>query len=137
MKLHLFQTSLGNPYLQRHLLAIQPRNLEDAIRAGNGFLQIRTFHSNSSIRQVEEGEAEDHRTSKVEDPMSTLLKAVAKLTEEVNALKVAPRSHVQQTPSHQNSGFRCFGCHRDGHVRRNCPTKPWPKGQEGNETGSQ
>lgn len=136
MKLDIFQTSLSNPYLQRHLLAIQPRTLEEAVRAGNEFLQIRTFQTNSSIRQVEEGETEDC-TRQVEDPLQALLKAVAKLTEEVNTLKMAPQQNSRSSTTFSSSNLRCFGCDKSGHLRRDCLTKPWPARQSGNEAGPQ
>lgn len=40
MALETFSNILGNTYLQRHLLAIETRTIEDAVRAGNEFLQI-------------------------------------------------------------------------------------------------
>ena len=134
MKLDTFQTSLGNPYLQRHLLAIQPRTLEEAVRAGNEYLQIRPFQANSAIRQIEE--EPEGQARQVDDPLQALLKAVSRLTEEVNALKTAPRSsHRQSSPT--NTGLRCYGCNRGGHLRRDCITKPWPTRQAGNEAGPQ
>lgn len=132
MKLDIFQTSLSNPYLQRHLLAIQPGNLEEATRAGNEYLQIKTFTSNSTVRQVEE-EEEGH-TRQVADPMKEILKAMARLTEEVNQLKAAP--HQIQRPD-SNPRPRCYGCNKTGHLRSQCPTRPWPARQSGNETGPQ
>lgn len=137
MKLDTFQTSLGHPYLQRHLLAIQPRTLEDAVRAGNEFLQVQTFPMKSAIRQVEGEEEEEGQARQVADPMQALLKAVAQLAAEVSSLKATPHPNYRQSPSTPSTGIRCYGCNRSGHLRRDCKTKPWPTSQAGNEGGPQ
>ena len=56
-----FSCSLNNPDLQKHLLAVRPRTLEEAVSAGNEFLQIKAS-DDSSIRQVDCG---DKRNQKV------------------------------------------------------------------------
>ena len=65
MALEVFANTLGNAYLQRHLLAVGPRDLDEAIRAGNEFLQIRPVGTNTSpkVRVVEDDyeEEEDYR----------------------------------------------------------------------------
>lgn len=132
MKLDTFQTSLGNSNLQRHLLAIQPQTLEAAVQAGNDYLQIQPGQHNPVIRQVEEGEGNNAR--KVDDPVQALLKAVARLTEEVHALKTTPPPTTRRPPPPRQ---RCYGCDQEGHIRRSCPTKPWPSRQAGNEAGPQ
>lgn len=124
MKLDLFHTTLGHPYLQRHLLAIQAPTMEAAIHAGNEFLQIKTHADGSSIRQVEEEELEAPNAARaVSTPLDTLLLAVSKLTEEVQALKL--EQQAKATLSTERRPVRCFGCNKEGHVRRYCPTKPW------------
>ena len=40
MLVDVFSATLGNAYLQRHLLAVHAPTLELAVRAGNEFLQI-------------------------------------------------------------------------------------------------
>ena len=62
MALDTFHSSLGNAYLQRHLLAIPTPNLEMAVRAGNDYLQIKPTGPVPTIRAVD-GEPEDRRTS--------------------------------------------------------------------------
>lgn len=42
--LETFCSTLGNAYLQRHLLAVATPTVKDAVRAGNEFLQIRTVN---------------------------------------------------------------------------------------------
>ena len=135
MKLDIFQTSLGNAYLQRHSLAVQPRTLEDAVRAGNEFLQIQPFQNKSSILQIEE-DIGDY-TRKIEDPMQALLKAVARLTEEIHTLKTAPHPELRQSTQAPSTRLRCFGCNQGGHLRRDCTANPWPARQAGNEAGPQ
>ena len=143
MKLDLFHTTLGHAYLQRHLLAIQAPTLEAAIHAGNEFLQIKTHaDGGASIRQVEEDELEvPGSTRAISTPLDTLLLAMSKLTEEVQALKLGQSN--RSMPPAERRPVRCFGCNKDGHVRRHCPTKPWPeapstqKRQTGNGHGPQ
>ncbi len=141
MKLDLFQTTLGHPYLQRHLLAIQAPTLEAAITAGNDYLQIKTYtDGGASIRQVEEDEPETTDSTRVVNtPLDTLISAVSKLTEEIQALKMGPQTRPQNL---ERRPVRCFGCNRNGHVRRDCPSKPWPgtpgqQPQSGNGVGPQ
>ncbi len=125
MKLDLFHTTLGHPYLQRHLLAVQAPTLEAAIVAGNEFLQIKTHaDGGASIRQVEEPVRDTpDSTRAVTTPLDTLLLAVSELTKEVKALKL-----TKQTGPTERRVLKCFGCHRDGHMRRDCPNnKPRPE----------
>ncbi len=143
MKLDMFHTTLGHPYLQRHLLAVQAPTLEAAIHAGNEFLQIKTYtEGGSSIRQVEEEEAEKADSARaISSPLDTLLLAMSKLTEEVQAPKTTQRN--QPAPVTERRPVRCFGCNKEGHVRRQCPTKPQrtsapsQRRQTGNEYGPQ
>lgn len=44
-----FASTTGNGYLQRHLLAMPTPTLEDAVRAGNEYLQIQTLLFTSDV----------------------------------------------------------------------------------------
>ena len=59
MILTSFRGSLNHVYLQRHLLAVQPQTLDDAVRAGNEFLLVQSSTSPTSVRQVVDDEEED------------------------------------------------------------------------------
>lgn len=52
MRMDRFLTTLGHAPLQRHMLAVNPLTLDEAVRTGNDFLQIRTLLQ-SSVNQVE------------------------------------------------------------------------------------
>lgn len=60
MILEVFTNSLGNAYLQRHLLAVDPKTRGDAVRTGSEFLQMKpaTERGNlpHNIRTVDEEE---------------------------------------------------------------------------------
>ena len=51
MMLDTFSSTLGNAYLQQHLLAINADTLEAAVRAGSEFLQIRASFNRRSATQ--------------------------------------------------------------------------------------
>ena len=55
MALEIFCSTLGNAYLQRHLLAVDTPTLTDAIRAGNEYLQIPAHPRPGSSRKHSEG----------------------------------------------------------------------------------
>ena len=54
-----FCGTLGNLYLQRHLLAVPTPTLSDAVRAGNEYLQIRAGSGNSAVRSMEDDSETD------------------------------------------------------------------------------
>ena len=136
MKLDIFHTTLGHPYLQRHLLAIQAPTLEAAIHAGNEFLQIKTHSAGSLVRQVEEDTPETPDVARTTNmPLDTLLSMVTKLTEEIQTLKMERRH--QYSPHMERKAVRCYECNKEGHVRRYCPTKNNHTQRSGNEGGPQ
>ena len=61
MNLETFCSTLGYMPLQRHLLAVPTHTLEDAVRAGNEFLQIKPGgeKGNTSVRQIGDEEEEE------------------------------------------------------------------------------
>ena len=63
-----FASTIGNGYLQRHLLAVPSETLEEAVRAGNEYLQIHTarpFSYRHSANVVDHGEEEETEEPKV------------------------------------------------------------------------
>jgi hypothetical protein len=125
MALETFNNTLGNTYLQRHLLAVQAGTLEHAVRAGNEFLQIRApTMPGSAIRAIDdEEEVEDHIASIDENVMSKLLKFMQQLSDKVDKLQVTNRAATTTRTTPRDTG--CWGCGKEGHTRRACPTHPW------------
>ena len=137
MALEVFANTLGNAYLQRHLLAVDPNDLATAVRTGNEFLQIRstsgtpraTVHSldDEELDRVQPvGETEISRLSgmigKLVDQMASLQ---GKLTDQQHNLERPQPSgrQTQQSPPWV-SRPGCWGCGRIGHSRETCPTHP-------------
>ena len=68
MLVDMFSATLGNAYLQRHLLAVHAPTLERAVRAGNEYLQIQPTNfrqtGRPSVTQVaDEEDTMDEETS--------------------------------------------------------------------------
>ena len=91
MKVETFCSTLGYMPLQRHLLAVPANTLENAIRAGNEFLQIKPGgeKGNTSIRQV--GNEEEEETLNPTDKiLAGLVQAMQQLAEKVGRSKSNP-----------------------------------------------
>ena len=126
MMLDSFCSTLGDTALQRHLLAIQPATITDAIRHGQEFLDIkpqRTSTDSNKVRVMEEDECEE------EGALTKLMKAIQLLSAKVEELQ-------HKAPPSSKSG-KCWGCQKEGHIRSKCPTHPWTKKQAGNEDSPQ
>lgn len=143
MVIDTFHATIGDAYLQRHLLAIETPDLEAAVRAGNEYLQIRPIrHGGSGVRQVDGEPAEQEELTQIAQastpPLQTLLQAMQKLAEEVSALK---KDRNQEKAKKKGAKeVQCYGCNERGHIRKDCQTNPWPskkKAASGNEESPQ
>ena len=122
MKLETFCSTLGYMPLQRHLLAVPTNTLEDAVRAGNEFLQIKPGgeKGSTSVRQVGD-EEEEEVLSNTDKVLAGLVQAMQQLAEKVGALQEQPRRvNRKETPGNQRL---CWECGKEGHLRRNCPNQ--------------
>ena len=156
MALDTFHSSLGNAYLQRHLLAVPTPNLEMAVRAGNDYLQIKPTGPGPAIRTVdgepEEDEARVQVAQTVESTLGTLTKIILQLGEKLERLQDRPDRPVQSgtfgSSERPQEGRRqpgqCWGCGKLGHIRRDCRTRAWEgpvkqvrRPNPGNEQGPQ
>ena len=120
MRVEIFGNTLGYLPLQRHLLAVHTPTLEDAVRAGNEFLQIRPANEkgSTSVRQVED-EEEEEDLNPTEKVLTTLLKAMQQLMEKMGQFQQPPtRSTQKGDPTRERS---CWECGKNGHLKRNCP----------------
>ena len=123
MMLDTFCSSLGNAALQRHLLAVRPETLTEAIQHGNEFIQVKAERPQADQNKVRAlGEPDDEEPAK-EDPLAMIMKTVQSLAETVEALqkKVTNPKPVKEQ--------KCWGCQKSGHTRKDCTTHPWPKAQ--------
>ena len=89
---------MNQAYLQRHLLAIRPQSLSEAVKAGNEYLQIKpNFNPGVTVRQIEEErtpEAVQVAQSKPTE-MEVLLQALRQLTSEVASLRQTQKTNVR------------------------------------------
>jgi hypothetical protein len=134
MIIDTFCSTVGNAYLQRHLLAVPTRTLEEAVQAGNEFLQIKLYPARNSVRVVDEEEDEPledgpgvsqvgthPRKSQAEELIAPLVTLMQQLTEQVQQLQGAagiPREPVQSMSSQV---VMCWHCGKSGHLKRRCP----------------
>ena len=154
--LDLFQSTLGNAYLQRHLLAVNTPTIEEAVRAGNEFLQIKPMSMpNSNICTIEDDEEDRMGVQEVRTtPIEEMIKTVKKLTEEIEELKNNQKIQISRQMNEQRrDNFRpnmrditnakatlCWGCGQPGHNRKQCKVNPWNRFQQqttGNGLGPQ
>ena len=121
MMLDMFCSSLGNAALQRHLLAIRPNTLTEAVQHGNEYLQVRAERgpTESKVRNVDDSDEEDKIASTSQDPLAALAEAITQLTIKVEQLQGRATTGPTQK--------KCWGCQKTGHTRKECTTHPWPK----------
>ena len=88
MRLETFCSTLLYLPLQRHLLTVPTHTLEDAVTAGNKFLQIKPANEkgSTSVRQVEDEEEEVDILSSAERTLTTLMKTMQQLVEKMGKL---------------------------------------------------
>jgi hypothetical protein len=136
MCLDHFGNSLGNPGLQRHLLAIKPETLHDAVRAGNEYLQVR---SSFGVKQLEEDSSEADVKPVVApvqaEPLATLMEAVSKLTQQMGVLQ--KWVGASRRPQQKKATVTCWTCGEEGHVQRQCSQKKKEEQKQGNEPDQQ
>ena len=137
-----FAATLNHAYLQRHLLAVETPTLETAVRAGNEFLQIRPSYGNQAVRTMEDEEVADSaRVSPVttESMMNTMMGVLQSMVNQLERMTVQPKSgRAGQSNNKEKSNKKCWGCGKEGHLRKDCPTQPWEaQTQTGNEESPQ
>jgi hypothetical protein len=130
MIVETFCSTVGNAYLQRHLLAVPTPTLEDAVRAGNEFLQIKVYSAKNSIRMVEEEEPEEpagpgtqvsaaNTAPAVEGLLAPLTTLLQQLTEQLGELRTT--ATVPGLPGRPpRREVVCWRCGGPGHTQRGC-----------------
>ena len=146
MMLEVFTNTLGNAYLQRHLLAVGPQSMEEAIRAGNEFLQIKPSGNSplSKVRVMDEmywheedyplegspeetNECPDTDQVRLMDGHQTdgLSKTMMALMDCLNHIKQQLGTEETET---RRPGDRvgCWSCGSIGHWIEDCPQRRYP-----------
>jgi hypothetical protein len=140
MIIDTFCSTVGNAYLQRHLLAVATPTLEDAVRAGNEFLQIKVYSAKSSIRMVEEEMPEEPEkpvtqvsaassTPAVESLLAPLTQLLQQLTDQLGKLQV-PATVPGNPGRPPRREVVCWQCGTPGHVQRECSAKVTNRGNQ-------
>ena len=142
--LEAFSRGAGHAGLRRHLQAVQPRTLEEAVTASEVYFELgdpvvatrevdlpppevggalaaaatsaTSQRSTEDIRQAELEKRED-TLSGLERRLETLLGVVERLVARETA--TPQRTPLLDTP--RRGKIRCYGCQQEGHIRRDCP----------------
>jgi len=138
-----FCSTLGNAYLQRHLLAVPTPTLEAAVRAGNEYLQIQPSSRKGPhppVNQVEEEEDNTvnavnsaHSAANPESLLTSLMQSMKQLADQMGQMQTEVGA-ARRNPGPKRKG--CWGCHKEGHLRKDCPTHPWPATEEPSRSGN-
>ena len=127
MVLETLCSSIKHAYLQRHLLAIRPQNLDEAVEAGTEYLQIQPSHNpGTSIRQVDKETTPSQVQASQTKPsdMELLFEAIQRLTVELAGLKDTHKATVTEKAKKV-----IWKRGNEGHFHKNCKATT----QAGNE----
>ena len=58
--------------------------------------------------------------------MTTLLKAMEQLMEQMASLKAEQSRPARKRGADSEKRLGCYGCGKFDHIRKECPTNPWP-----------
>ena len=140
MRLETFCNTLGYLPLQRHLLAVPTHTLEDALRVGNEYVQMKPANKkgNTNVCQVGDGDEEEVENP-TEKALTVLMKTMQQLVEKVEQLQSRPtRTSKKGEPGEERV---CWECGKGGHLKRNCPhlktSQPAEQAASGNGQGPQ
>ena len=120
-----FASTLNNPALQRHLLAVDTPTLEAAVRAGGEYLQIPPSQGGPAVRAIDDEISEADRVSLVtsETPITTMMGVMQEILSQLE--KMAARTEQGRAKKGQEKTTKkCWGCQKEGHLRRDCFTQP-------------
>lgn len=141
MVLDYFTRSLDNRGLQRHMLAVDPDTLMEAVRAADEFLQLsgtdKTVRPTIlAVETVDDSTKMEAALAAVTKQMEAQTELLGKLTARLGKLEGAPSGG--EGVSRRN--VACYIC-KGPHYRRNCPNREQqtqaaqPSAAQGNESG--
>lgn len=134
MTLEVFSTISGHPAVQRHRLAMRPRNLEQAVRVRNEYMQIQAYQRppQPGVTPVYDDEAseeeKDPAVSVAQGDSSAEIELLPKAIEEIG--KAVHRIEWRQRHEAEDQCATnpwCYGCGRIGHLRQDFPRKEYPR----------
>jgi hypothetical protein len=153
MVVDIFCSTVGNAYLQRHLLAVTTPTLEDAVRAGNDFLQVKVYPAKPTVRMVEEEPAEEPEqpvvkvgaastTSVIEELLAPMTRLMQQLSVQLGTLQL-PTTAPGPPGRPPRREVVCWQCGGPGHTQRECSARVAHRGnqalprRQGNGAGPQ
>lgn len=130
MMIDTFCTTIGNGYLQRHLLTVNTPTLEDAIKAGNEYLQIpvgnnRQYSSTSVVHTNVDSIIEENVQKSADTELTKILKMLETMNGRIEKLE-KPRNKDNRSNINKNE-ISCYKCGHKGHIQRFCPTSNMSK----------
>lgn len=139
LALDAFQNSLGDTYLQRHLLAVNADTLEAAVQAGAEYLLIKNNNGGGAgVRMVEEDVQPSNiqATRSSQDPLQLVTEALQKLSSRLERLEEGQKQITWRPPQNPRpppaprSNVQCWNCGQLGHTQRVCSK---PRAVQGND----
>lgn len=116
MAMDSFSKALDNKAVQRHLLAIQPRNLAMAIKGAEEFFQVGDSPTRVSTLEQEETTPTTAPPPQTEQAMLKILETVQQLL----AKQAEVLASAQEKAKATRPPVKCFNC-QGPHFKRNCP----------------
>lgn len=129
-----FKLGLNHTGLQGHLLARNPRSIEEAIPMGKEYLNVMKRNT-PVVREVEISERTEVQAVQPTTATPSLSQVVMELHKELEKMRIEMSRLQEQSNKRVNSIRKplvCWGCQKEGHVRRACPTNP---AEPGNDQG--
>ena len=154
MSLDYFNNGLEHTALQRHLLAVRPASLQEAVEAGNEYLRVKDGPAGvrpidddgvppeeeepaTPVQQVQQVSPSNQPLMQLPtpspDPMAVLSTAMAQLAQGMEAIQAL----LSERREGRKKKMVCWQCGREGHMQRQCKEKKSETTLPGNSNGQQ